>query len=98
MASDHIHRYKKIDIGGETKEFFVYKCMKPTCSHYLPINLAEGQMCECNRCHEPMIITKKILTHSAGKPMTKPHCGACVKRKKSADVDAIAEFLKGTQV
>jgi len=42
-----------------------------------------------------MLLTKAILTHSSGGPMTRPHCNDCVKRKKSDAVDAIASFLAG---
>lgn len=93
-VANHIHRYKKVNIGSDHNDFFVYKCMKPACSHYIRIDLAEGKLCECNKCGEPMILSKAVLTHSGGKPMTKPHCGDCVKRRKSKDVEAIAEFLK----
>ena len=96
--ANHLHRYKKINIGADGNDFFVYKCMKPACSHYIRINLAEGKLCECNKCGEPMILSKEILTHSAGKPMTKPHCTNCVKRRNTADVEAIAAFISGSKV
>lgn len=94
-VANHIHRYKKVDIGSNGKEFLVYKCMKPACSHYIPMKLAENKMCECNKCGELMIITKATLRHSSGKPMAKPHCGNCIKRKRDKDVEAIADFLSG---
>ena len=92
-VANHLHKYKKVDIGSDGKEFLVYKCMKPACSHYIRLELVEGKLCECNRCGEPMIITKATLTHSSGKPMARPHCGNCVKRKKPDDIAAIAAFL-----
>jgi hypothetical protein len=93
-VANHLHRYKKVDIARKgDKEFLVYKCTKPICSHYIRMDLVEGKMCECNRCGEPMIITKETLTHSSGKPMSKPHCGNCVKRKKSDDIAALADFV-----
>lgn len=96
-AANHIHRYKKVNLGENGKEFFVYKCVKPACSHYVPISLAEGKVCECNRCFNPMVITKDILVHSGKKPMTKPHCSDCVRRKKSNALDAIAAYLEGNK-
>lgn len=92
-VANHLHRYKKVNLGENGKEFLVYKCMKPACSHYVPMTLAEGKLCECNRCNEPMIITKATLRHSSNKPMSKPHCVNCIQRRKSADVEAVAEFL-----
>lgn len=94
---NHTHRYKKINIGQNGKEFLVYRCMKPACSHYIRIDLALNMICECNRCFNPMIITKEILRHSSGKPMARPHCSDCVKRKKTNAVDAIAAFLEGNK-
>lgn len=97
-VAKHVHRYKKVNLGNNGKDYFVYKCQKPACSHYVSFALAEGKLCECNRCYEPMIITKATLTHSNGKkPMALPHCGDCVKRKKSDALDAIAAFLEGNK-
>ena len=97
-AVNHLHRYKKKNLGRDGKEFFVYMCTKPTCTHYIRCDLADGKLCECNRCHETMIITKEVLTKSSGKPMTLPHCLDCTKRRKeiNGDVAAITEFLGGT--
>lgn len=98
-VANHLHRYKKKNIGVNGKEFFVYVCTKPACSHYVRIDLAEGKLCECNKCHEAMIITREVMTKSSGKPMTLPHCLGCVKRKKVTDVEvgAITEFLGGVK-
>ncbi len=96
-VANHLHRYKKVNIARDGKEFLVYKCVKPACSHYIRIDLAEGKLCECNKCGEAMIIGKITLTQSGGKPMTKPHCLNCIKRKKVPDVEAITEFLDGSK-
>lgn|SRR5215471_5492417 len=97
-VANHLHRYKKVNLSRKKDEpYLVYKCVKPACSHYVPINLAEGKLCECNRCAEPMIITKATLTHSNNKPMAKPHCPNCIKRKNADDVAALAEFLSGNK-
>ncbi len=93
---DHLHKYKKMNISRRPlDEYWVYRCMLPTCNHYVPIKLAEGKLCECNRCHELMVITKRTLVHSGGKPMLFPHCENCIERKKPADVHAIAAYLEG---
>lgn len=98
-ASNHLHRYKKVDIGRANKEYLVYQCIFPGCSHYIPIGQSEGKVCECSRCKEPMIITKITLNGSNGGPMARPHCPDCTKRKdnKDADVAAIAAFLEGNK-
>lgn len=98
--ADHLHKYKKVDIGSNGKEYHVYRCMKPGCNHYIPISQAEGRVCECNRCGEPMIITKQSLWGSSGRAMARPHCPDCTKRKgkvKDENVAAIAAFLEGNK-
>lgn len=97
-TQNHLHKYKRVNIatrGG--KPYYVFKCIKPTCNHYIPVNLSEGKLCECNRCGLPMLITKAVLSGSSGRSLSKPHCLDCVKRKKMPDVTAIAEFLSKTQ-
>lgn len=91
-AANHLHRYKKVNLSS-SGEYLVYKCVKPACTHYVPIQLAEGTLCECNRCGDPMIITKSVLVHSGNRPMAKPHCPNCIVRKNAKDVTAIADFL-----
>ena len=94
-AANHIHKYKKVDLARKkgTETYLVYKCQIPTCTHYTPISMAEGKICECSRCKGIMVITKVVLTHSGGKPMLYPHCPACTKRKKVDDVAALTDFL-----
>ena len=94
-SPNHIHRYKKTDLARKkgVNPYIVYKCLEPTCTHYIPVHLAEGKMCMCSRCKEPMIITKHTLTSSNGGAMLYPHCGACTKSKKP-DVNPLHEFLE----
>jgi hypothetical protein len=101
-VANHLHRYKMIDIGGFGKPpYLIYRCMKPACSHYIPVALSDGKLCECNRCHEPMMIGKVQLNGSTGRPLTLPHCLECTKKKGKTndpkEVEAIAEFLKGVK-
>lgn len=97
--ANHIHRYKKVNLSRqESKEYFVYRCQMPNCTHYVPIDLAEGKLCLCNRCLEPMLIGKIQLNGSSGGPMAKPHCVACIQRKKVEEVDQVAEFLNLTRI
>jgi hypothetical protein len=94
--ADHLHLYKKFNLSRTEKEYLVYRCMKPACSHYIPIILSEGKLCECNRCGEPMIITKVQRSGNNGKPMARPHCLDCFKRKKSNEMETISKFVEGT--
>lgn len=93
---NHLHRYKKVNLGQNGKEYLVYRCMKPACNHYLPVHLTEGKLCECNRCGSPMVISKFTLQGSSSRALTRPHCVDCTKSKESKKVEelaALAEYL-----
>lgn len=85
----HLHRYKKINIGRKPNDYLVFRCTKPDCNHYIRVELADGKLCECNRCSSPMIMNKVAMT------LTLPHCLTCTKSKskKKDKLDAISQFL-----
>jgi len=92
-VANHLHRYRKVNIGTNGKEFLVYRCTKPSCTHYVRLDLAEGRLCECNRCGKAMVIGRETLTKSSGKPMAVPHCSECIKRRKTNEMEEISKFL-----
>lgn len=69
----HTHRYERVDIGV-SKEYFVYRCTLPDCSHYLSESLVIGRKAICWRCGEEFVLTKNLL-------FKKPHCEDCIERK-----------------
>ena len=71
---DHLHKYKRFNIGASGKEYLVFRCMMPGCTHYVPVEQALGRPCVCNRCNEPMILNKESVK------LSKPHCANCVER------------------
>ncbi len=95
-VANHLHRYKKVNLGANGKQFLVYRCTKPSCSHYVRLDMAEGKLCECNRCGLPMIIGRETLTKSSGKPMALPHCSDCIQRRKTNEMEEISKFLEQT--
>ncbi len=94
--ANHLHKYKKIDLSRKRgkEKFLVYRCQVPTCSHYIPLTLAEGRVCECNRCGGVMVITKATLTRSNGGAMALPHCDDCIQRKNAPEILEVAGFLE----
>lgn len=82
----HLHRYKRKKLGKNN--YVVFKCTLAGCSHYIRKELAEGQVCECNRCFEPMVLDK------ASMQLAKPHCAKCVVRKDKDVHDTIKKFLE----
>lgn len=92
-AANHIHRYRRVNLSRvKGQEYYVLRCTKPACSHYVAVNMAEGKLCECNRCGNAMILNRETVR------LAKPHCVDCIKRKKSADVAAITDFLAENKV
>lgn len=86
---NHIHRYKRKDLSSDkTKPYVVFACTKPVCTHYIRVDIAEGKMCECNVCGEPMILDKETITRA------KPRCQNCIVRKPRPQIMDIAEYMK----
>ena len=78
-SNKHIHAYKRINIAKkEGKEFLVYKCQQPDCSHYLTPELVVGKHSECPRCGDIF----KIQIHHLD--LVFPYCDHC-KREISND-------------
>lgn len=87
--ANHLHKYQRTDIGSKDNPYLVFKCQMPACTHYIRKDLAEGKLCQCNRCNQPMILTKAAML------LAKPHCLDCTKKNNQPAVDAIAEFIAG---
>lgn len=80
----HLHKYKRTKLG---KSYVIFKCIKPDCTHYLSVNLIEDKICECNRCHGPMVMNKRAMT------LASPHCDDCVKSKDKEKINKIQQYL-----
>lgn len=95
--NNHIHRYRRINIGRDGKEYWVMQCALPKCTHYQPMvtklscpSLVDKE-CICNRCGNPFILDRRAIR------MEKPCCIGCAKRKKKiADVDDFFKELEKT--
>lgn len=68
----HIHQYQAVTLG---KNYRVYRCVRPDCSHYLPARLVFGKRSLCNRCG------KEIEMDNFALSLDKPHCVTCTKKK-----------------
>ena len=80
----HTHRYERATLG---KDYVIFKCNLPGCTHYISKILAKGRMTLCNRCNEPMIL------NAAAMQFKKPHCLDCTKKKNEMS-EHILEFLR----
>jgi len=83
--ADHLHEYRKQKLGN--KGYLIFKCTVPGCNHYVPLNLALGRLCKCNRCGEAMVIGQYA------KRLARPHCDDCIKGKDSDDINKLREMF-----
>ena len=92
--TDHIHRYRRVNIGTNGKEYFVMRCTKPMCKHYtamatkLSAPLLMGNIAECNRCFERFILDKRSLRQAS------PCCADCVRKVKDPKVKEADLFFQ----
>jgi len=82
--ANHLHQYMRVTLG---KDYVVFRCMKPGCTHYIDIKLAPNRLCECNRCGEPMVLGKYAMS------LVRPHCDNCIEKKDSADINKLGELF-----
>ena len=92
MARKHIHKLKRKNIAIKPKKYIVYACILPGCNYYAAPNLLEGKIVLCNRCDEPMVMTKLAMT------LAMPHCLDCTKSNKQVTLGVIEEFLEDIEM
>lgn len=82
------HKYQKKILG---KDYLVYKCVNPGCSHYISSELVVGKIAVCFRCDNKFVVTQDQVRK--GKEMLKLHCKPCTKSKKKKNVEIKAEDI-----
>jgi hypothetical protein len=93
----HIHKYRRVNIGHDGKKFWVMRCVKPGCSHYMAMSsklscpILKDSIAECNRCDDRFILDKRALR------MEKPCCEDCIRKKENKKLDAAEEFFQELQ-
>lgn len=92
--TDHIHKYKRIDLSKKKdKSYLVYKCTN-NCRHYIRLNEALGMQTECWSCSNPTQIDEYHISHE----IVKPKCYTCRTGKKvDPDVEKLLEMMKGVK-
>lgn len=87
-----IHKYKRVNLTRNPSKppYEVFKCVKPFCTNYIAIHLAENKECECWRCSNLMTISKKMIQQG----LIKIHCEECTRSNRSKDVNTLAEILE----
>jgi len=85
------HKYQRIlwksrKVEGEP--YYIFKCMLPGCTHFVPRELVIGNECECWRCGKTFIMTLPATY------LKKPHCMSCTKgRPEDVSVDDVTANL-----
>ena len=74
----HVHKYKRINLGKRGREFMVYRCVTSGCTHHIRTDMSHGVEALCWKCGIPFNI-------DARKRLAKPHCSACVTSKATKD-------------
>jgi len=75
-SQNHVHRYKRAKLG-KGKDFIIYQCVLPDCTHYLSAERIVGKKNLCWVCDKP----HTIYQDSNG-VLARPHCRACTKTKE----------------
>jgi len=57
----HVHKYMRV-ICNKDKDYTVYKCMIPGCTHWLRKELILGRESVCWNCGASMYLTSRDLT------------------------------------
>ena len=92
--SKHLHKFRRVNIGKDGKQYFVMRCTKPECRYYVAMNtklsapLLKDTLAECNRCGDRFILDKRALR------MTEPCCEDCVKKKVDPKVKEAENFFQ----
>lgn len=71
MAKKHTHKYERRKLG-KNKDYIVYACVLPDCTHYLERSLAKGMKSICWKCGNVFTMTMRSLTRR------KPVCNDCL--------------------
>ena len=82
----HVHKYERTVIGN--KEWVVYRCTLPDCSHYLPVaNLIIGKESICwGICDGTTIYTQDDYNQKLKRPM----CASC-RELRQKQKEALSE-------
>lgn len=89
----HTHRYSRINLGKDGKEYWVMRCNLPDCNSYTPgktklsFPSLRGKHALCNKCNEKFELNKRALRFA------KPICDDCVDRKDKRELKAADDFF-----
>lgn len=78
MKQKHTHKYKKTYIG-KVKDYEIFQCMLPNCTHYIAADLILGKSSICWACLKEFQLTTILIQR------VRPTCSECrINRGKEA--------------
>lgn len=76
-GSGHVHKYQRVNASSKkNKEWIVYRCVLPKCTHYILPAFVSGKESICFACSEHFIIG----THN--RDQVKLKCNACTTKEQ----------------
>ena len=88
---NHYHRYRKVKMG-KNKDYVVYQCVEPECTHYIAPELLVGKIAQCFYCRNMFTISREQVRKD--RQYLKLHCNACTRKEKSnVDPATVDNFL-----
>lgn len=85
------HGWKKDGQGKRTNEpYIIFKCILPSCNHFIGAELAELREALCNFCTTTFRLTGYV------KRLDKPHCG-CRFTKAEETYPDFMKMMKGIE-
>lgn len=96
MNKQHIHKYRRIDIGKRKEPFWVMQCSDPACEYWVPMAAKfraprlVGKASKCNRCGDVFLLNRRALK------MALPCCEECVKSRSDEKINEFFKKMEGT--
>jgi hypothetical protein len=90
--TQHIHKYRRIDIGRD-KPYFVMQCGLDGCKHYTPMKTKlscpslKGKISICNKCGDRFQLDRRALRQAM------PTCFSCIESPKKQKLNSAMSFL-----
>lgn len=74
LSKHAVHKYERANLSrAPDKEYFVYRCVLPNCSHYIQEELIWGRASICHRCGNQFIVQNRARL----KGVRKLYCNDC---------------------
>jgi hypothetical protein len=84
VMAKHVHKYRRMKVG-KLKDYPIFRCFVPGCTHYVSEDLIINRECICWACDKPFVINLKLIR-------MKPICQECKDKRKGDRPRLIEDF------